>query len=379
MDIVYTDANRVDKGVMQHFNIDYNTTDTKDFVLKVGINSHILAGGCWWYIDGTEYGGVVDSMEVKTESREIDYAGRNFRGILASKIIQPSAGQDYKTVSGNLQTVVNGLLKEIDMTDIFIAEKSNVNITSYQFARYINAYDGLTALARSVGKIMNLTISNGLVHLSFTDYIDYSDTNEYSPKDLKFTISRNFKLVNHLICLGQGELKERTVIHIYTDASGNVTPSKRCFGMDEVSEIYENTSAADTNELYKGGLERLKELNAQGEFTVDADDVTLHIGDIIGGYEETTGFYVKAEIQNVIATIDDNRVNLKYEVGGGNAELKVMETDRNIRYPVPWASRDVMGGIKAGGDFNISTDGTLSYEMPESLATFHKELIDVCE
>ena len=73
--------------------------------------------------------------------------------------------------------------------------------------------------------------------------------------------------INHLICLGKGELKDREVLHLYADTSGNISESQSLFGEEERAATYDYGSVESTEELRKGGEERLRELmRLQGVF-----------------------------------------------------------------------------------------------------------------
>ena len=368
MDLTYTDRNRIEQGALQNYEVDFDTTNQKDFQIIVGINNNVLQGGYWWYIEGSEYGGRVDKFEVLTESNKIKYTGRNFRGILTSKIIEPNAGEDYKIVSGNMQEVIGGLIADAHLQDLFIVDASDINISSHKINRYASLYDGICTIAKRYGVIPSLMVQDGKVHISFYHPTDYTDENEYTQDDLNFSITKTYSDVNHLICLGQGELKDRTVIHLYADKDGNVSEKQTIFGLDEVVDVYENTNAEDVEALKAEGIERLNELKNRDSFDVTVPDITLKIGDIIGGLERVTNTYVAREIVNIIARIDDNRVDVEYKVGeddtkssysssssssGGGTITKVSVTVNSTTTGAPGTDALV---TNSGDDENVKLD-----------------------
>ena len=322
MDLIYADHQMNEIGVLKHFEADFDTTAEKDFEIIVGIETNeMLSAGYYWYIEDTEYGGIIDRINVVTSDNEIKYSGRNFRGMLTKKIISPPAGQSYKTVSGNLSDIVSALISDAEFQDIFIVESCPDSVSSFKFDRYTDLYSGIVKLLASVGKLLELNIKDGKVHLSFRDAVDYSDENEYGQHDMNFNITKTYNNVNHLICLGQGELKDRTVLHLYADKNGKISEKKSIIGIDEVVDIYDNSAAESESDLKKGGITRLKELNNRDCFDVTVPDITLKIGDIIGGYEYNTGIYVSREIVNIIAKISDDRIEVEYKVGEDNASV----------------------------------------------------------
>lgn len=368
MDLIYTDKNRIEQGVLQDFEVDFDTTNNKDFQITVGIKNNVLQGGFWWYIEGTEYGGKVDKYEVLTETNEIMYTGRNFRGILASKIIEPPTGEDHKIVSGNMQDVISGLIADASLEDIFVVDASDIVVSNHKINRYVTLYEGISAIATRYGLIPSFVVNDGKVHVSFRKPIDYSDANEYTQDDLNFSIKRSFADVNHLICLGQGELKDRTVIHLYADAEGNVSETQSLFGIDEVVAVYENTNAEDANILKTEGIEKLNELKNTDSFEVTIPDIDLQIGDIIGGIERVTNTYVARQIVNVIAKITDTRIDLEYKVGEDSARSKSSEGTSGSSggggggssFNLLPATANTLGGVVVGDGINVDESGKIS-------------------
>jgi len=383
LDVIYTDVNRIDKGVLHSFSIDYDATETKDFVITVGMDNDVMQGGCWWYVDGTEYGGIVDSKEIVTSENTINYKGRNFRAILESKVIQPPTGTDYKIVYGNLATVVNGLLNDAGIGDIFVFDKSNINISSFQFARYTDLYSGIVAMASSVGKYIALKYreKDRKIHIQFEDGIDYTNEKEYNQDDVSFRIEQHYRSVNHLICLGKGELKDRTVVHLYTDSQGNIGEQQTFFGIEERETIFEDTSAESRKALKEGGIKRLEELKYDDTFEVTVPDREMKIGDIIGGRENKTGIYVKRAITNVIATIDDVGISIDYKVGENSSKSSSSggssSGSSSPPYNLPIASSDVLGGVKIGNNLTIGADGKVSAPAPTPAYTLPTASPDV--
>lgn len=387
MDVIYTDPNRIDQGVLQDFSIDFDTTDTMDYVLTLSIKKNILTGGCWWYIQDTEYAGIVDSMEVNTEDKTIKYSGRNARGFLTGKIICPAAGQDYKIVSGSLCDIAQKLIQEAGIQDLYTIAPNNIQVTSFQFGRYVNLYEGLTDLAYSCGKVVSLRCQTkqngkecrlGRILISFADRLDYSKDIEFTSGNINFRIKKGLKTVNHLICMGQGELKNRMVAHLYVDADGDIV-EKQCYhNLEEYTEVYENTSAATMEELKQGGADRLGELLNTDEMEVTADDINLKIGDVVGGYEPVTASSIRREIVNIIMKADRAGMSLEYKVGGTDPGAASLPSEIVEEYTLPMASDTVLGGIRSGEVVYTEKDGTIKSKKLEEFTIVLQEAVDIC-
>ena len=129
-------------------------------------------------------------------------------------------------------------------------------------------------------------------------------------------IKKHFKAVNHLICLGTGNLKERQVIHLYMNGEGNVTKEQFYFGKDEIEEVYDYPNAESLEELEKYGIRRLKELNEKDDMQLNLNDsYSFDIGDIVTASEITTGITLTRVIKKKIVTIKKGILKVDYKVG----------------------------------------------------------------
>ena len=150
---------------------------------------------------------------------------------------------------------------------------------------------------------------------------DFSDKAEFSQDGkLVFTAQNNQGGINHLICLGKGDLKDRIVKHLYVQKDGSIGNSPYYTGLDERTETYDYSSAEEP-ELTEKGTERLRELMNSKKFAVDIDDdieTEMQIGDIVGGRDYITGIVVKKPITKKILNIKDGTCKTEYKIEGGD-------------------------------------------------------------
>ena len=92
MDLIGTDYIWRDKRVITDgsFDLAYGA-DENDFRLTVDQKVSDLVGGSLLYIDGTEYGGVIDKIGYSDSQETIFYEGRSWSGVLDSKVILPNS------------------------------------------------------------------------------------------------------------------------------------------------------------------------------------------------------------------------------------------------------------------------------------------------
>lgn len=320
MDLIYMNTLKEDVGVILDYELDLAFgKDENNFELSIQAEAHCCEAGYYLYIEGTEYGGVIDGIKSDTETKEVTYLGRTWQGLLNSKVIQPDAGNAYLTVSGEANNVISSLLSRLTLGGLFEASSDNsgLTISSYKMNRYIAGYDGIIKMLKTVNATLRFTFQNGKVILSAVPKHDYTQDEEFNSDQVSFRVKKDYKSVNHLICLGSGELENRTVIHLYADKSGNISRSQTEFGVDEYADVYDYSSVESVEELESSGREKLKELWAQDELSIDFDDTTdaYGLGDIVGAYDNITKIAVSAEIVKKIVTIKNGQITISYEVG----------------------------------------------------------------
>ena len=323
MDLIYANSSREDIGVIPDYDFDLAFgSDENDFELTVSRNGHCCEAGHYIYIEGTEYGGIVDAITSDTATENVTYSGRTWHGILNSKILCPDAGESYLTVSGDANTILGTLLSRMGLTALFSASSapSGINVSGYQFARYVSGYDGIRQMLKSVSAKLRVAYSGGSAVLSAAPIVDYTQDGLDSDQ-LALKVKKTANKVNHLICLGSGELANRTVVHLYADASGNISQTQTFTGTAEYTAVYDYSNADDTAELIKGGTERLKELLQQDDLTVDVNEVDdpYDVGDIVGASDDVTGVTIAVPITKKIIRVQNGIVSVDLETDIANA------------------------------------------------------------
>ncbi|MDY6047685.1 MAG: hypothetical protein SPI87_11845, partial [Anaerobutyricum sp.] len=267
MDIIYADGNLIDVGVISgDLDVAFGK-DENDFCLSIDLSDHCCEAGYMIYINGTEYGGIIDSICPDTENNKLEYKGRSWHGIMESKVLEPDPGHDYLIVSGEANDILSDLIKRMGLSDLFYVseELSEITISRYQFERYTKGYTGIRNMLKSVHAKLNMQFMDKMIILSASPLYDYSIDEEWDESQINFQIEKKYHPVNHLICLGSGDLKDRRVIHLFTDGNGGIQPYKTIeapyddtqyilnkskqilTGKDEISEAYDYNNASDTN------------------------------------------------------------------------------------------------------------------------------------
>lgn len=326
--VIMTNAAGNEIGPINFVKADMDLGDTKDFEITIS--------GAKWdkriksknriFVPSTEFGGIIGGMKIDTSQDSIIIKGMTWRGILEKKVIKPPSGEAYKIVSGEVNTVIRGLISEAKLTGLFAVSDNDtgISVTSYQFDRYTTLLAGIEKLLKSVGYKMcieYIQMERGLpghVLLSAKQIKDYSNLVELSQDNkLNFILEETENGVNHLVCLGKGELTEREVLHLYIDKNGNVSTTQYYKGIDEVEEVYD-FSSAESEELMAKGTEKLLEITNKKLLQMDVEKlgIEVDIGDIIGGRDYITGTSLKKPIVNKIYTEENGTKKLEYKLEG---------------------------------------------------------------
>lgn len=329
MDLILADKNRKEIRVLQEIDADVDLGDTNDFELVTSVDdwSGDIQMGCYIYIPDTEFGGMIGELESSTAENQIYIRGDCWRGMLGKKIIEPPNGQDYKTVSGELNEIINNLVVDAGINDLFSVseEDAGVSVNNFQFDRYCTLLAGIEKMLSSKGYRLEITYIQrnvpeiGYVRLRSVPIVDYSNTKEISQdNNLDFTATDYKRGTNHLICLGKGDLKDRIVRHLYVQKDGSIGTLKHYSGLDERASIYDYGSAEEA-ELIESGTEKLRELMDKKSFQADIRDdieIDMQIGDTISGRDYITGISVKKPIIGKILSIQNGKEKMEYKIEG---------------------------------------------------------------
>lgn len=321
MDLIYTNARRADLGALRAYAFDLSFGEKEnDFELVLGAAETVLDYGAFIYIEGSEYGGIVDGMKTSTVSDSVTYAGRTWHGLLNSKVIEPDPGAAYLTVSGDANDVLRLLIGRMGLGDLFAVEDipSGINISKYQFHRYCKGYDGIRDMLSDNGAKLRITWRERFVYLSAEHIMDYSAV-PIDGNTAPLSVEKYKNKVNHLIVLGRGELAEREIHHLYVDQFERIGEVRYYTGLEEYSDTYENTNAETTDELLsdaRSKLRKLRDLDC-AEISINEDSSKVFdIGDIVGATEMRTGVSVSAAVAQKIVRIKNGAVSIEYKAGG---------------------------------------------------------------
>ncbi len=315
LDLVYTDARHVPRGILSGYALDLSFGgDENRFELVCPANTRLDPGALVGAY-GTEYGGIVDETEPADDGYTITYMGRTWHGLLVERIIEPDAGAGHLHWQGEAHAMIRMLVSRCGLSSLFeVPGSSGITIPSLDFDRYTTVWDGMTKALSKAGARPSISWDGGRVVIKAVK----AKTVEVDSDTHPVHIVSVHRSVNHLICLGKGELADRTVIHLYTDAAGSISTSPTFTGVDEIAEVYDYSNA-EAEELEKKGREELakrhKASSAELSSLDDLGDIAA-VGDTFHAIERTTGIEARATVTKKIVKVRyDGTVEVRYETG----------------------------------------------------------------
>lgn len=317
MDLILFDENYCEIGPAK-MEVDFESGDsstTNDFELTTD-----QTGFYGLYIPGTEIGGVIEYENGVSNKTSETLKGWTWRGLLTQWIIAPLSGNDYRIVSGEANTVMRELLTECLGGFFFVPEEdSGLTIDNYRFKRYTTFLDGLMDMLAAYNYRLDIyaekTEAGGKVQVYCKALPIKKVEGEYNDDTgLTLTFTDNRMGINHLICMGKGELQNRQRIDLYISKSGKVSETQYYTGFSERQAYYDYSSAESLAELKKYGTEKLKELANSKKLRVDTENTDLNIGDIIVGRHRKRGMTVEAPVNKKIYRFSGGRMTIEYGV-----------------------------------------------------------------
>ena len=289
-----------------------------DMEITMPDGSPRMGRGMFVYCEGTAYGGMLTGI---ASDGGLAWHGRTWFGLLASKVLVPDGGVGALTVGGNANDVLRNLISRIGLGSVFkvSAAKSPLAVTSYTFAMYADALNGIAAMLASIGGKLRIVHDGTKPVLSAIPAKDWSHDDAFDADQVDVRIDMDYLPVNHLVGRGEGQDGERVAVELYMDDSGNVSTTKQTLkGALENSEYY-NYSSADKDKLIEDGTKRLKDYWDDAHsvsVSLDASQDIFDIGDTVGGTDTKTGIEASAKVTKKIVKMDNRgTVTVEYETG----------------------------------------------------------------
>lgn len=282
-----------------------------------------LGYGCRIFIPNTEYGGIIKDIESVTAKGNVVLRGDTWRGMLRYKIVEPPDGENHLVLSGELNGVIREMIGDRFDNLFFVPETdTGITVNNWKVDRYATLYDALEKLLGAFGCRLQISyiqpenLEYGYISIQAIQIMDHTNQLEYGASGSVHVDVRDCRNgINHLVCTGEGENQQRTIVHLYVQSDGSIGDVQSYFGVNEKASVYNYTSA-DADQLKEEGTKRLKELMNYKKCEMTVDDIDLELGDIVAGYDEITDTQVRKPIIQKILKVQDGETTIDYKVKG---------------------------------------------------------------
>lgn len=229
-------------------------------------------------------------------------------------------------ISGDANFCVKYILDRINLAPLFVAveDAAGVNVEKHRFDPYLDAYTGLCEMLEKVGLRLCVECFDGVVTLSAVPIFDFSADQEMESDLVEYQMTKKYRKVNHLICVGYSG----TVVHLYVDEEGHISEEQTFVGVEEYTAVNGQKSEDEENSGASTGTDERADLIANGKkvlagmlkantITVQFEptDDTYYVGDIVGAYDRTTDISVSARVNKKILSLVNGRAEIEYKVG----------------------------------------------------------------
>lgn len=332
MDFIYTGNDLVDIDYLdRQMELDmeigsYLSSSRNDFELTVPYsvwNSKFNEGSIIYDNDETsEYGGRIQGITSDTANESVTLYGYTWRGLISKKYVVPPSGQAYYQARGDANDFLRAIMDD-QFDGLIIGSTELCGVEVNRDLRYVNMLEAIEKTLADVGLKLKITfdIQNKCAVCSAAPIVNYSNdtelNNDYGYNLVAKAIKNGY---NHVICLGQGELTERTVMNLYRLSNGNITQNENeaiadgNAGINRRTMLYDYSSVESEDELLQGGIDQLNE--NQDTNTLEISNVeNVDIGDIVGAKDRITGIYMQKQIISKVLSGYVDNIDIEYKVG----------------------------------------------------------------
>ena len=328
MDFTLTDIYGQEKGPLEHCGVNMVLGTDNDFQITIQnslYDKERHGKNCRFFCPDTEYGGLIRNTNPITSDKTVKLTGMTWRGLLNQRAINP-AKNTYVYLNGEANMELSAYITKLGMTELFevSGEDSGIILNNYQVplqTMLLDAFDQALALQDARLEIrykQGPANGRGYVLLRAVPITDHSSNIELNEDgSVKLNILDCQNGVNHLICLGAGELEQRQQVDLYAWPDGSIRKEQYYTGIDLIEQYYENTTVDTLAELEEEGRDKFEELRNYKQLKISVDDTDLELGDIVGGRERITNIYMAAPvIRKIVDVTGRGRMSISYKLKG---------------------------------------------------------------
>lgn len=323
MDLIYAKGSLTnEQGILKQYTFDIEISNDPQectFEIKMPLENNPLAIGDFVKVDGMgEYGGQVDQITINTSKQLAIAKGRTWRGLMGSHIVEPYEEEDYLEFSNmTVDQIINNLLIRYFNLQVlypYTYNGTSPKISKYRVNRYEDLYTVLIKLCASVNYKLGFKYSGQWVYVYAMPIAQYTSENSVTSDLFDFEITEAVH-PNHIIGLGQGQLKDRYVVHRYLHDNGTINDEKDKHFLKEITILHDESNLSN-EELDKKVEEVLKKASQTSQLKITAKELNADFGDKITASDIYTGITITQYVTSKIITMNDQDIKQSYKVGG---------------------------------------------------------------
>lgn len=277
----------------------------------------------------SEFGGRIQGKTSDTSAKEIILYGFTWRGMISKQIIEPPSGKSHYQARGDANAFLRDVLNDF-FDGLIVGSEDICGIEVKRDIRYVNKLEAIEKTLDDVGLKMKVetkeykdfnNATKRQVVVSAVSIVNKSEVTEYSNDYGYNLVAKDIKNgFNHCVCLGQGEMTERTVIHLFRLNNGLITQDENLAvkdgitGINRRTMIYDYSSVESVEELIHGGIDQLNENSDTKSMEISNVDA-VDIGDIVGARDRVTKIYMRKKIVSKIVSGYIDKIKIEYKVG----------------------------------------------------------------
>lgn len=324
MDFIFTDQNLNETCyAAESVSADIDIGVDNDFVVTIPLSDYspdMHVPGGYFFIPGTEIGGKLSNPTVDTEDETVTFEGFTFRGWLDNRYTTVPSGQDYFTVSGELNSVISTIVGQ-NLGSHFKVSGVNTGVNvNCQIGRYYSLLEAINQVLGTVGYRLKITATEGdtlSVMLNAEPINRLEDTGIEISQDtrIKYTIQKVTEKYEYMLFLGSGELRNRDVRFFRLNSNGSIT---------QVSSIpngvlcykYDYSNAENSEGLLTEIKNKFKDINKTNNQSLSIEeDMGLELGDVVSGRDYVTGIYISEAVSRIVVKYERKLLTYSYELG----------------------------------------------------------------
>jgi hypothetical protein len=249
--------------------------------------------GHFVYIEGTEWGGIVEKTEHSASDMTVRLYGASWRGMLSRCAVCPDSGNTHFEIAEQDGNDVLRLLTERSGSDLLSAEEGQSGVTCGGRIRYKSLLYAANELFSEHNAHLSVCFKEGGIVLSCEQNRDRSNDIEFSQEyHFELGYSSQSAKYNHIVALGSGTMLERDMLELWLLPDGTITEEAQTGEGEENGGqllnhnlgtlIYDYSSVDSEETLRDYARKKLREAAAYKEFEISVSgyDAQLELGDV---------------------------------------------------------------------------------------------------